>query len=268
MFFERVDHLVAADAGSGETEFEVEQLGRRPVGEHEVLRPARLGLGGGGADLLARGAALAGDFLDQGGHFLGCLLPNYLQQQGLGRNVGQPTQSCRTSSGIPISASDSVIDVRDFPSRLRQVLVRVAAAVGQAVQRFRLLERRQILALQVLDQRELDDLGVVDLADDHRQLAQAGPHRRLVAALAGHDLKAVAALADDQRLDDPLLADRGDELRQVAHDLPRLVRVRIDELDRHHPADRRPGRRGQRLDVVLIVAHRNRLRQSSSRHDR
>ena len=103
-------------------------------------------------------------------------------------------------------------------------------------------------------------LGVVDLADDDRQLAQAGLDRRLVAALAGDDLEALAALPDDQRLDDPLLGDRRDQLRQVAHDLPRLVRIGVDQLDRHHPADRRPGRRGQRLDVVLVVAHRQRSR--------
>ena len=73
--------------------------------------------------------------------------------------------------------------------------MRVAAALGQAVQRLGLFERRQVLALEVLDQRELDDLGVVDLADDDRQLAQADLDRRLVAPLAGDDLEPVAALA-------------------------------------------------------------------------
>jgi hypothetical protein len=34
-----------------------------------------------------------------------------------------------------------------------------------------LLERRQVLALDVLDQRNLDDLVVVHLADDDRDLA-------------------------------------------------------------------------------------------------
>ena len=65
----------------------------------------------------------------------------------------------------------------------------VAAAIGQAVQRLGLFERGQILALKVLDQRELDDLGVVDFANDDRQLAQAGLDRGLVAALARDDLE-------------------------------------------------------------------------------
>ena len=51
-------------------------------------------------------------------------------------------------------------------------------------------------------------------------------------------------------------------------DLARLIRVRIDLVDRDQPPDRRPRRRGERLDVVLVVAHGNRLRQPSSRHDR
>ena len=63
------------------------------------------------------------------------------------------------------------------------------------MQRLGFFERRQVLALQVLDQRQLEHLGVVDVADDHRQLAQADLDRRLVAPLAGDDLEAVAALA-------------------------------------------------------------------------
>ena len=64
----------------------------------------------------------------------------------------------------------------------------VAAAVGQARHRLGLFERAEVLALDVLDERDLDDLGVVDLADDDRQLAQADLDGRLVAALAGDDL--------------------------------------------------------------------------------
>ena len=93
------------------------------------------------------------------------------------------------------SDSDSVIDVRDFPSRLRHVLVRVAAPRRQRLQRLGLFERRQVLALDVLDQRDLDDLVVVDLADDDRDLAQADLHGRLVAALAGDDLEPAARAA-------------------------------------------------------------------------
>ena len=58
--------------------------------------------------------------------------------------------------------------------------------------------------------------------------------RGLVPPLAGDDLEPVAALADDERLDDALLGDRRHQLGQVAHDLARLVRVRVELVDRHH----------------------------------
>ena len=89
-----------------------------------------------------------------------------------------------------------------LPQAPGQVLVRVAASVGQAVKGLGFFKRRQVLALQVLDQRELDHLGIVDLADHDRQLAQPDLHRCLVAALAGDDLEALAAGPHDQRLDD------------------------------------------------------------------
>jgi hypothetical protein len=61
---------------------------------------------------------------------------------------------------------------------------------------------------------------------------------------------------NDQRLDDPLFADRCElELGEVAHRLPRLVRVRIDLLDGHHAADRSAARHAQRVDVMRVVAH-------------
>ena len=56
-------------------------------------------------------------------------------------------------------------------------------------------------------------------------------HGGLVPALAGDDLEPVAALPDDQRLDDALFGDRRHQLRQVAHDLARLVRVGLDAVD-------------------------------------
>src|SRR5579884_4131518 len=73
--FERVDDLVARDAALAEIQLQVERLGRRPVREDVMLRPPRLRLGGLLAELLAGGAALAGDFFDEGGHFLRGLLP-------------------------------------------------------------------------------------------------------------------------------------------------------------------------------------------------
>ena len=64
-----------------------------------------------------------------------------------------------------------------------------------------------------------------DFPDDDRHFPEAYLHRRLVAPLAGDDLEARSALSDDERLDDPLLGDRGHQLGEVAHDLAGLIRV-------------------------------------------
>ncbi len=76
--------------------------------------------------------------------------------------------------------------------------MRVAALLRELVQRLRLFERRQVLALQVLDQRQLHHLDVVDLADDDRDFAQPDLDGGVVAPLAGDDLVAAAALAHDR----------------------------------------------------------------------
>jgi hypothetical protein len=168
-------------------------------------------------------------------------------------------QILRISGGSPFRASDSVIDGARLPQPLRQILVRVPASLRQRLQRLALFERRQVLALDVLDERDLEHLRLVDVPDDGRQLDEAGLHRGLIAPLAGDDLEARASLPDDQRLDDPLLLDRRDELGQVAHGLARLVGIGVETVDRNHPSDRRPGRRGERFHVVRVVAHAQRV---------
>src|SRR5262245_4933855 len=90
--FERVDNLIIRRGAHVETELQFERLGLRAERERIVLRAPRLRLGRGVAELLPRRAALTSDLLDERGHFLGRILPNYLQQQRLGGNVGQPTK--------------------------------------------------------------------------------------------------------------------------------------------------------------------------------
>ncbi len=142
----------------------------------------------------------------------------------------------------------------------------IAAALGQALEGFGLLERGQVLALEVLHERDFKHFGFVDVANDHGKLMNAGLDGGMVAALAGDNLIPGAALANHQRLDNPLFGDRRDELGQVAHGLPGLVRVRVDEVDRHHPADRRRGRGRQCFDVMGVVPHPQRFGQSTLRH--
>src|SRR5688500_5804 len=76
--FERGDDFLALDAGLGELQRQVEGLRRRLVAEDVRLRTAWLWFRGFLADRLAGGDAVASEFLDQGDHFLGVALPNYL----------------------------------------------------------------------------------------------------------------------------------------------------------------------------------------------
>jgi hypothetical protein len=138
----------------------------------------------------------------------------------------------------------------------------------QLVECLGLLERRQVLALEVLHQRQLHHFRIADLADDHGDVAKADLDGGVIPPLAGDDLVAVPARPYDQRLDDALLGDRGHELGQVAHDLPRLLRIRVEELDRDEPADRIPRGAGQRLNVMFVMPHSQRIRQSALRHAR
>ena len=67
------------DAALGEAQFQIERfVGGRYANMKCFGRPA-FGLGHSLADLLPRGAALAGNLLDQRGHFLRRILPNHLQ---------------------------------------------------------------------------------------------------------------------------------------------------------------------------------------------
>src|SRR3972149_2131768 len=84
---------------------------------------------------------------------------------------------------------------------LRHHLVRVVVGVDERLQPIRLFERRQVLALQVLDQRELHRLGVGGLADDAGGLTHAGLNGGAVPSLAGDDLMEVTYLSDEKGLE-------------------------------------------------------------------
>ena len=71
------------------------------------------------------------------------------------------------------------------------LLVRELELADQARQRERLLERVQVLALDVLDQGERDGVLVVDAPQHGRDLVQARHLRGAPAALAGDDLVAL-----------------------------------------------------------------------------
>ena len=73
----------------------------------------------------------------------------------------------------------------------------------------RLLERIQVLALDVLDQRERERRLIGNVLHERRDLAQPCLLRRAPAALAGDDLEAAAIDGPhEDRLHHPLLANR------------------------------------------------------------
>ena len=85
----------------------------------------------------------------------------------------------------------------------------------QAAEAVRFLERRQALALQVLDQRDLERLHVAQVLDENRHAVQLGALRRAPAAFAGDDLVGpwlALELAHHDRLQDAVLADRLGEI--------------------------------------------------------
>ena len=121
--------------------------------------------------------------------------------------------------------------------RLGQRLLGVRELVGQPPIGVGLLQRRQVGALQVLDQRQLERLLVGEVAHDDRHLVLTRPLCRPPAPLARHDLVArrtATARADEERLQDAALADR---LRQrlelgLVESAARLQGRRAQELDR------------------------------------
>src|SRR6185295_14955132 len=100
----------------------------------------------------------------------------------------------------------------------------------------RLLDRIEVLALDILDQGDLERLLVAELADDGGDLVQPRALRRAPAPLAGDDLEAVAVRANDDRLDDAARLDGGGELDQglLLEDAARLAGMRLDACERNH----------------------------------
>ena len=94
----------------------------------------------------------------------------------------------------------------------RQLLFGQPQLLDQGRAGLRLLDRVEVLADHVLDQRRLQPLGLGLVADDRRHLLEARLLRGAPAALAGDQLvAAVGEGADQQRLDDAAGLDRGGE---------------------------------------------------------
>jgi hypothetical protein len=118
--------------------------------------------------------------------------------------------------------------------------------IHQPLVRERLFHRVEVGALDVLDQRQFQQFPGVHLPDDHRYRRQSGQPRRLQTALAGHQpVRPTLAPRHHQRLDHPMLANRGRQLleQRRIEGRARLLRVGRDQVDVHlrrPTADRRP----------------------------
>jgi hypothetical protein len=114
--------------------------------------------------------------------------------------------------------------------RIRGLLVGHREFVDQALDAGRFLERIEVFALDVLDQRHCQCRIVRNVADQHRHFGQTGDLRRAPAPLAGDDLEASRGYrAHRDRLDQPLGLYRGRQLLQRAgiHARARLVFARL-----------------------------------------
>ena len=75
--------------------------------------------------------------------------------------------------------------------------------------------RVEVLALEVLDERELELIAIGELADDGRDAIEAGGLCRAQPPLAGDELVAVDRLGDEDRLEDAVLRDARVQRRQA-----------------------------------------------------
>lgn len=115
----------------------------------------------------------------------------------------------------------------------RDLLLRHAEAVDEAAVRVRFLDRVELLALDVLDKRELEDAVVGNLTYDDRHLLEPGALGRAPAPFARNYLIFLALAANEERLNDAVGADRGRELLDLpfAEDRARLIRIGLDLVD-------------------------------------
>ena len=107
--------------------------------------------------------------------------------------------------------------------------------IAQLPVRQRFVYRVEVLALDVLDERHLEQerfLPFCHLANDNRHAKEAGTLRCAPAALASDNLKSFACAPNDDRLDDARGFDRRREVVQAAvvHVRPGLEGVRLQQV--------------------------------------
>ena len=144
-----------------------------------------------------------------------------------------------------LQEADRVRDRRPVLSDpLGDLVLRHPELVLQVPVRLRLLHRRQVPPLDVLDERDEEVVAILEpLPDEDRDAGEAGEARRPDAALARQDPEPVAVAGDEDRLEDPRLLDRPRQLLDpvVVEPAARLLAVRLEVVEVDH-LDGGPGR--------------------------
>ncbi len=139
-----------------------------------------------------------------------------------------------------------------FAERAAELFLRVTEFLDEPAIALAFFDRVEVLALDVLDQRDLGRAAIVHLADDHRNLVQLRRLRCTPAPLAGENLVASRIrriAAHEDRLQNAFLAHRlGQGFEILGIEMPpRLEPARLHLLDR------------QRAQIVLFLLRRRRF---------
>ncbi len=126
------------------------------------------------------------------------------------------------------------------PTRRAIVVLRHAEFVGEPREGPRFLDRIEVRPLQVLDEREFEELAIRDFLHDDGHALEAGDAGSLEAALPGDKLirrraEIAAHARHDHRLQHAVLADAVRQFAQrcLVELRTRLMRIRDDEVDVH-----------------------------------
>ncbi len=140
---------------------------------------------------------------------------------------------------------------------LGDVVVRVVEVIGEPLQAVGFFEGREVLALEILDQRKFERFRIVGDFLDAGKLVQARGFRSMIAALTGNNVVGIFArdVANQQRLQHALLANRIGKFANIADKFARLIGIRANLIDRDHAADGRAAETRQRLYVMRVMPH-------------
>ena len=129
-------------------------------------------------------------------------------------SVSRPSATAAWTPGRELEQPERVGHRRSGPADPRRDLVLAEPElVDQLPVGLGGLERIEVLALEVLDERELELVAIGELADDGRDPLQAGRLGGAEATLAGDELVAIDRLGDEDRLEHAVL---GDALRSAS----------------------------------------------------